>query len=202
MGDALLDLAGPARCAGCRVGAGPLCSDCRRLLRAPEAGAPILGVDAVAAPWAYEKGARALVLALKLGGQRDAGTPLSAAMATAAAMSGAGGEVIAWVPGRRPDIRVRGFDHAEVLAAGVARRLGLPVARLLERSTRRPPDQASLGAAQRRRNLEGAFVGKPCAGRILLVDDLVTTGATARCCASALRAAGASGVDVAVACRA
>jgi len=199
----LLDLAGPAACASCGARRGPLCPACRSSLGGPDPAAPIPGVDAVLAPLAYEGGARALVLRLKLGGLRAAADPLSAAMAAAVQTAGVRGEVVTWVPGRSADIRARGYDHAAVLAGGLARRLGLPAERLLRRSARRPADQTSLGAAARRANLEGAFVGTPCRGRrVIVVDDLVTTGATAGACAAALRAAGACRVEVIAPCRA
>jgi ComF family protein len=111
------------------------------------------------------------------------------------------GDVVTWVPGRRRDSRRRGFDHAELLARGVARRLGLRATALL-RATGARPDQTALSARDRRINLRGAFVARPCSRRVVLVDDLVTTGATASSCAAALRRAGAPAVDVLVACRA
>ena len=151
----------------------------------------------------YEGAARALILALKLDGKRAAAEPLAAALCSAVAARGLAAAVITWVPGRRRDIRRRGFDHAEALARSVARRLGLPARRLLARSPGRRADQTSLGAAERSANLEGAFVaaGRPRVA-VGLVDDLVTTGSTARACTDALLAAGAPGVEVLAACRA
>ncbi|MGH2820050.1 MAG: ComF family protein, partial [Actinomycetota bacterium] len=95
----------------------------------------------------------------------------------------------------------RGYDHAEVLARAASARLGMPCMRLLARR-RDPPDQTSLGAAQRRRNLSGAFVAFACPSPVVLADDLVTTGATASACAAALLAAGVPAVEVLVPCRA
>jgi ComF family protein len=98
-------------------------------------------------------------------------------------------------PGRRWE---RGFNQAELLARALARRSGLPhEARALRR--RRPTTpQTGLTAAGRRRNMAGAFlVRRPdlVAGRtVVLVDDVVTTGATAMACARALRQAGARAV--------
>jgi predicted amidophosphoribosyltransferase len=109
--------------------------------------------------------------------------------------------VITWVPGRRADIRVRGFDHAALLARAVGRRVGLPCASLLLRRSD-PPDQTLLSADERRQNLRGVFSSKECSGNVIVVDDLVTTGATATACAQALRRAGASGVELLVPCRA
>jgi predicted amidophosphoribosyltransferase len=169
-------------------------------MRPPQAPGKMPWVRAVVTAWEYEDGARALVLGLKLEGRRDAAPPLVHALAAAVAHTGLLGEVVTWVPGRPPDIRARGFDHAELLARLVAPRIGLPARPLLVRR-RSPPDQAGLSAAERRRNLIGAFGARPCAGRVIVVDDLITTGATARACAAALRSAGAEVVEVLAACR-
>lgn len=159
------------------------------------------GVDHVVVGWPYESGARSLVLDLKLRGDRGAAAPLAAALVHEVAASGLTADAVTWVPGRPADNRRRGLDHAGVIAAEVGRGLGLPVQPLLSRTGERP-DQASLGAAERWANLQGAFVATDCPERVALVDDLVTTGATASACARALRAAGASRVEVLAACSA
>jgi predicted amidophosphoribosyltransferase len=157
-------------------------------------------VHTVVAAWEYDDAARALVLALKLEGRRDAAPPLVHALAATVARFGLLGEVVTWVPGRPSDIRARGFDHAELLARLVAPRIGLRARSLLLRRGS-PPDQSGLSAAQRRHNLIGAFEARPCNGRVIVVDDVITTGATARACAAALRAGGADMVELLAACR-
>jgi ComF family protein len=141
------------------------------------------------------------VLGLKLRQRRTFAEPLADGMARATQSKGLLGEVITWVPGRRRDILDRGFDHAEVLARATARRLGLPAMGLLAR-TGHVADQSGLGRAERFANLEGAFSCRRAQGRVVLVDDLVTTGATAGACAEALLAGGATYVEVLAACRA
>jgi predicted amidophosphoribosyltransferase len=153
------------------------------------------------AAWAYEGPVRALILALKLRALRMAARPLVEGMTEMARGAGLQGAWVTWVPGRAAGIRERGFDHAEVLARGVAHGLGLRPCRLLGR--RHPArDQASLSATDRVRNARGAFCARASPASVVLVDDLITTGATAAACAAALRAAGAARVELVVAGRA
>ena len=193
---------GPPRCAGCGARAGWLCAGCRDQARPARSEVVIKDVTRTVAAWAYEGGPRELVLALKVRGLRGAAEPMGEALEAICRTERLGDGVVTWVPARRRDISIRGFDHAEVLARVLARRLGSPCQALLVRRGRQP-DQAGLDRARRLVNLQGAF--EPCgsvAGRVLLVDDLVTTGATAAACASALRRGGAARVDLAAVCRA
>lgn len=93
----------------------------------------------------------------------------------------------------------RGYNQAALLAKELGRRGGLPLVRGVRRSRATPP-QAGLSGARRRANVAGAFQplrGRPLQGmRVLLVDDVFTTGATASACAGALKQAGASYVAV------
>ena len=143
-----------------------------------------------------------MILALKLRGIRTAAGPLVLAMATECRRAGVSATAVTWVPARSADRRRRGFDHAEVLARGVASALGLPAVHALSRRGVQA-DQAGLDRPARAANVGGAFVAsRRLDGPVLLVDDLVTTGATAAACAVALRAAGASAVALAAGCRA
>ena len=91
----------------------------------------------------------------------------------------------------------RGFNQAELLARRTARRAGIPMVNAVRR-TRATATQAGLSNARRRENVAGAFrVKKPRAvagRRVLLIDDVMTTGATASACALALKRAGATSV--------
>ena len=99
------------------------------------------------------------------------------------------------VPMHPKRLRERGRNHAEMLARAAAGRMGLEYRELLYR-TRNTPQQARLSARERRKNLNDAFAALPeCreemdGAKVLLIDDVCTTGSTARNCAEALRCAG------------
>lgn len=93
----------------------------------------------------------------------------------------------------------RGYNQSELLAREVSAHTGIPVAPALVR-TRRSQTQAGLSQAQRRLNVRGIFAANPridsSGKRLLLIDDVLTSGATANACAAALKRAGAARVDV------
>ena len=99
----------------------------------------------------------------------------------------------------------RGFNQSELLAHAVARRWGIPVIKALKRA-RYTPTQTGLSNTGRRKNVAAAFAAvrrHPVSGcRILLVDDVMTTGSTAAACARVLRQAGAAGITLLTVARA
>lgn len=197
-----MELAAPLGCLSCGARGRILCAGCAAVLRPASPAPSVSSIDRIVAAWDYAGAARALVLALKLRGLRAAAGPLGEAIWEAAMRRGLAAEVLTWVPGRPADIRRRGFDHAHALASALGARLGLSVRALLQRSAV-GPDQSRLTAQERWRNVSGAFSARACcSGRVAIVDDLVTTGATGTACAQALRAAGAAGVELLAACRA
>lgn len=192
---------GPPRCVLCRKREDWLCAVCREQARPPQEAIVIRGVTRALAPWAYEGGPRSLILALKLRGLKTAAGPLIEEMARCATRAAVDAEAVTWVPARARDRTLRGFDHAEVLARGVASRTGVPAVPLLARRGYQA-DQAGLTRSERLSNLAAAFAARSAPPRsILLIDDLVTTGATAAACTAALKGAGAGRVDLLVACR-
>jgi ComF family protein len=111
-------------------------------------------------------------------------------------------EIVVPVPLARRRLLMRRFNQAAVLASEVARLTGLRYEPLLLARTRATASQVGLSRGQRRRNVAGAFAVPPRYGgrvegrKILLVDDVITTGSTVGACARALRRAGAARVDV------
>jgi ComF family protein len=147
----------------------------------------------------YEGALREALHAFKFAGRRTLARPLGdlAADRCAAALPGDIDAVVP-VPLARARERERGFNQAALLAERVARRLGVPAktAWLTRRRPTRP--QSELSPVERRQNVRGAFLAsRRVADRhVLVVDDILTTGATAAECARALRAAGARRVGV------
>ena len=152
---------------------------------------PPPGVDECRALLAYEGVGRELVARLKHRNHRGALPGLAAAAASLVDPGEV--DVVTWAPtspGRR---RARGYDQSELVARVVARRLGRPCRRLL----RRPEGPAQTGRSAAQRWAGPVFSARSVAGaRVLVVDDVVTTGATAARACEALRAGGASRIVV------
>ena len=111
-------------------------------------------------------------------------------------------DVVTWVPLARRRRAERGYDQAKAIAVALGHRLELPAVRLLRRPVATGP-QTSRTGAERRTAMAGAFAAvRACPARVLLVDDVLTTGATVAACADALLGAGAREVHVAAAARA
>lgn len=187
----------PASCPVCGVLGPAPCPTCRAGLRPAPRGTGPAGVDRCDAPFAYEGVGRELVARLKYRNARAALPFLASAMADL--VDPAAVEVVTWAPTTADRRRRRGFDQAELLARGVARRLGRPCRGLLYR---RPSGPCQTGRSLAERRHGPTFdVRRPVTARVLLVDDVVTSGATVAAAAAALRAAGALSVHVVVAAR-
>jgi ComF family protein len=215
----LLDLAFPARCPGCGREGAPICARCAPALDARlelPAGVAIGLPSDVPAPllqleWCAPFGGlvRRALHELKYSGETRLAIPLGEAIGRRWRRVGAGGDVLVPVPVHAERARRRGYDQAELIARAAGRALELPCAPILER-VRATTAQFDLDRATRATNVRGAFrlsprpgasaaeqtEGQPLAGRwIVLVDDVVTTGATLSACAEPLLAAGAIGVS-------
>jgi len=151
------------------------------------------------AAWYFEEGGpvQALVHALKYEGMTGLGGEFGRALGERIRDSGYGGaDAVVPLPLHRSRRRERGFNQSECIARGVSSVTGIPVAGNLVRRSRFTRSQTPLSPGERSENLRGAFrgSGRSAGATLLLVDDVVTTGATMRECARALRSAGARAV--------
>lgn len=150
----------------------------------------------------YGDGARAAVLGLKHGDRHELADLLAAWGVRAGAEFWPDADFIAPVPLHWTRLFARRFNQSALFARALARRTGIPVRVDDIIRTKRTPSQGGLGRAQRIRNVRGAFAVRPGArarfkGRnIVIVDDVMTTGATAGALARTLKRAGAARVDV------
>ena len=152
-----------------------------------------------AAPLWYEDLAREGLLRFKFRGACAAAMPLGELIARCAAERFSGEfDTVTWVPVSRGRLRKRGYDQAQLLAEAACRLWDMKPVRLLDKTVDNPAQSGLTEAAARRANVLGVY--EPCPDaviegkRILLIDDICTTGATLAECARVLRDAGAADV--------
>ena len=202
---------------------GVVCDDCMEKLEAVRVEGPVCdicghpmedggcvfcdrtGVATLRSVWTHRDGCRALVHALKYDGIADAAPVLADGIAALAmTLNLPPDTVITWPTMPRRRRLERGIDHGMLLARAVGERLGFPARQLLRRSERiAVSTQVGKGRQERLTRLQGAFSCREVwRGPVLLIDDVMTTSATATVCAECLLDAGASAVTVITAAQA
>lgn len=209
--DGLLNLLFPPKCPFCtRVLDRPgVCAGCKAFLpwTAEEDSLWQLGEGLrCAAPLWYRDAVREGLLRLKFHSAPGAAEPLGRLVAQCAAERLSGEfDTVTWVPVSRKRLRKRGYDQAELLARGACRVWEVRPVRLLEKVRDNPPQSGLTEGAERWGNVKDVYravdAGVIRGRRVLLIDDICTTGATLRECARVLREAGAAEVVCACAAR-
>lgn len=204
----LLELLYPPRCIFCRRflekggprGGPDVCPTCRRNLPWTSmcGRQKRKGLSVCVSPLYYEGSVKDCIHRYKFYGAAAYAAPCAELMEECIRESLSGQfDIISWAPLSRQRLRRRGYDQARLLAEELAQRLDVPLVSTLEKVRNVAPQSQSGGAKKRYENISGAYqpVGTAAAGRrILLVDDVITTGATLSECAVTLRQAGAKDV--------
>ena len=211
LGKTLLDFFFPPKCAFCgslleNEGDG-ICDKCRREL--PKTGDKPLKFDFIsfaAAPFYYEGIVRQALLCYKFHGAPARGRVYGRLIAEELLRrEKTDFDILSWVPLSPKRERRRGYDQARILAESAGERLGLPAERVLKKVRHAPPQSHLRTKEARRANISGCYAvtdpHRVAGKRVLLMDDIVTTGATVSECARMLMLSGAKSVSAAaVAC--
>ena len=179
-----------------------ICHGCRTAL--PEYGLQryLRGLDGHCAVWYYQDAVRESLLRFKFHNRPDYARVYGPELAMRIQRTLPKADLLTWVPVSKRRLKERGYDQAELLAGETARELGIPAVKLLTKY-RDNPAQSGLDTAEARlENVRDAYrihPGQDLTGkRVILIDDILTTGATAGECARVLREAGAAQVFLAV----
>lgn len=204
----LTDLLFPPKCILCGNvldgGEIDLCKQCR--VNAPECPADkgkIQFLDSWTPVWYYEENVRDSLLRYKFGGRRSYAMGYGRILAMKLRREHPEGfDMLTWVPVSRFRKLRRGYDQVELLAKAVGAELGMEPVGLLKKVRNNPPQSGILGHARRKANVLGVYRAVQVEAiqnkRILLLDDILTTGATAGECARVLLTAGAAEVHLGV----
>lgn len=209
--DFLLELFYPSRCAFCgkcvKSGEG-MCIQCEKLL--PYTGENnrkqhFANVELCVSPLYYEGAVRKALLRYKFAGAASYSRIFAKISAKCIDETQISCDIITWVSLSRKRRRRRGYNQAQLLAESAAKELGLPCEGLLKKTRDNPAQSGIKDAAQRRRNVSGVYEAidpeKIRGKRILLMDDIVTTGSTLSEAAAVLKRAGAMSVTAATVAR-
>ncbi len=209
--DLLLELFYPSRCAFCgklvKMGEG-MCRNCAKKL--PYTGENnaeqhFANISCCISPLYYEGMVRDALLRYKFGGAASYSRTFGKIMAKCIDEMHFSCDIITWIPLSRARLRKRGYNQARLLAECVAKELSLPSAETIVKLRNNPAQSGINDYKQRQKNVSGIYeplAPSTAAGkRILLVDDIVTTGATLSEAASVLRKAGAADVAALTAAR-
>ncbi|MFN8022704.1 MAG: phosphoribosyltransferase family protein [Acidimicrobiales bacterium] len=183
----LADTVLPHRCAGCRQLGAVLCEPCRTAIgTSPTTIVP----GGITAALTFDGVVRSAILGLKFRNRRAAARALAQVLVRRLGLRGPGRphyDLVTWAPTSRRRVADRGYDQAELLARAVAAELGVPCRRLLYRVHGAP----QVGRTRAERLAGPTFRGRPGRSpRVLVVDDVVTTGATLTAAGEALHQAG------------
>ena len=215
IGSALLDALFPLHCVGCGHDGSVLCKACQAKLTSlkppychicasqtagrntcEDCSLDPLAIDGIRAPYLMDDTIRKAIYKLKYQDVRAAGPGLGRMLGAWLKEKPIPGDHLVPVPLHHRRMRDRGYNQSALLAKEVAALVGLPVKDALER-TRDTPAQVGLGDRdQRALNVQGGFRCKEdiLGWKVILVDDVVTSGSTMAVCAQALKSAGAANV--------
>jgi competence protein ComFC len=214
---AALDLFFPRWCVGCGREGGYICDDCRRSLTfilppvCPRCGRPLdagdecrgcvslpAEIDGIRAPFVFNGVIRRAIHELKYRNLRSLAPSLARLLYDYLVAIPLPGDVLVPVPLHRKRLRERGYNQSGLVAVELGRLTGVPVVTdCLVRRDYTPPQARSAGVDERHENVAGAFVcldDRLKDRRVILIDDVSTSGSTLNACAVALKAAGASSV--------
>lgn len=211
--DEILELLYPTRCAFChklaRNKGEKICAKCLRTLPyVPESAQKqhFGNVAACVSPLYYEGAVRQSLLRYKFGGLSFYAEIYADFLVKCIDENRITCDSITWAPLSRQRLRRRGYDQARLLAEAVAARTGIACERTLVKRRNNPPQSRTERASMRRANVAGVYSAARDANiegrRFLLVDDIVTTGATLSECAGVLLRAGAAEVSAVTVARA
>lgn len=218
LGHALLDLVFPPRCPGCGRLGELLCAACRSALRplppdacrlcghalppaAPDGLCPgcqgrATSLDGIRAACLFAHPLRDAIHQLKYENNTALAAPLAAYMADAWSRCGLTADLILPVPLHRKRLAERGYNQSALLSRELGRAVGVRVEETTLIRQKHTRQQVGLGIEERRANVANAFAvhGDLAGRRVVIVDDVCTTGSTLEACAACLRAAGAASV--------